>query len=343
MSEDYQTSIRLANKRFGEIVSDGFRLFTKTWPTLILPFAAIFIFSLVLKVFLFSDISWQINSMSSTINSILDRIYTDPNSITEADLNVMMQYLINSLGVLILQSIYGAIFTILIIYLVSNYLLKKYLGSETRFGEEVKNSLNKWLLLVLLILGLGIPLGSMLLFIPGLLIFGFYIFSVYTSHLSNEKPFKEARSLSKHAFWRIIGLIILVSLLTGVINFIYQLILDFTLPYNPLWEAPSTRNYGMLILYQIVSSIVSIIFAPLFISLLTPLFACQKAKKDYGLTKVYTQIPSETSYEQSYQEPSYQKSPVSPDSGLYCPFCGKFMKRKLKFCPSCGESLEFDI
>jgi len=343
MSDDSQTSIRLANNRFGENISDGFRLFTKNWTTLIVPFAVFYVISLILKIFLFTDITWQINSMSTTVNSILDKINLDPTSITDADINLMLQYLVISYSALIIQFIVGGIFTILSMYTVSNYLIKKYTGADTRFGEEFKNSFNKGILLSSLILGIGVPIGFLFIFIPGIIIFGFYIFVIFTFHQNIEKPMKEARALSKGAFWKIFGTFFLVSIIIGAINIFYQLIIDFTIPYNPSWYAPSTRNYGMIIFYELIYGLINVLLTPLFICLMTPLYVSQKAKKDLGLTRLrYGRTPSEISYTESYQEPGFQKRTIGSEDEMYCPYCGNLMKKRLNFCPSCGESMDFE-
>jgi len=54
-------------------------------------------------------------------------------------------------------------------------------------------------------------------------------------------------------------------------------------------------------------------------------------------------------YQDYYYEPSYEKpeeeyitpEPLSRLGQFYCPFCGQFIATPKKFCPNCGESLEF--
>ncbi|MFX1588741.1 MAG: hypothetical protein ACFFC1_11340, partial [Promethearchaeota archaeon] len=97
------------------------------------------------------------------------------------------------------------------------------------------------------------------------------------------------------------------------------------------WYNPATRNYGMILLSELVYNLMNILFAPLFICLLTPLFGKLKAKKDLG-TMYY--IKPEVSV-------PITESGLASESGIYCPFCGKFMMKKLKYCPHCGEALNF--
>ncbi|MFX1377753.1 MAG: S8 family serine peptidase [Promethearchaeota archaeon] len=69
-------------------------------------------------------------------------------------------------------------------------------------------------------------------------------------------------------------------------------------------------------------------------------------KKKYPRTTHIQPRYEEYHYRPSYDEPE-EKSYVVPDSvstvsaSFYCPFCGNPIKIPKKFCPSCGESLEF--
>ncbi|MEJ2295775.1 MAG: hypothetical protein P8Y23_13550, partial [Candidatus Lokiarchaeota archaeon] len=33
---------------------------------------------------------------------------------------------------------------------------------------------------------------------------------------------------------------------------------------------------------------------------------------------------------------------LQKDEDFFCPFCGFHMPKKIKFCPNCGESLDFE-
>ena len=93
------------------------------------------------------------------------------------------------------------------------------------------------------------------------------------------------------------------------------------------WHNPATRNYGMIILYNILFSIVEIMFAPLFICLLTVLFSSSKAKKDLRYLYQEGEYPTRTFYQESYrpiqQESNRIEESVSPEakvgSRFYCP------------------------
>jgi len=53
----------------------------------------------------------------------------------------------------------------------------------------------------------------------------------------------------------------------------------------------------------------------------------------------YYYHPSYEPQEQAYVTP---ESPSEIGPGMYCPFCGALIKTPKKFCPNCGESLEFN-
>ena len=275
----------------------------------------------------------------------------------------MMNFFLLFLRNLISGTQVGGIFSTIAMCSVSIFLYKKYVVKEADFKSSFKSSFNKRLLLVILIIGIGISLGTILLFIPAIIIYGFFIFLLFTYNMDkSENPIKKARVISKGGFWKLIGLFIIYYFVLIIINFIYDLIIDFilggipdsVLSYNiNLWMDSSTRNYIMLFLYQLLYSIVDILIAPLFICLLTSIFSTLKAQKDLGYKYVKRYyIPSEDYHDLSTQ--SLEKSNLHTEtfdqsyytgkpleSGMYCPFCGYLIKKPKKFCPKCGESVVF--
>jgi len=118
----------------------------------------------------------------------------------------------------------------------------------------------------------------------------------------------------------------------------------------------------MIFLYDLVYEIPSIIFAPLFICLLTSLFASSKAKKEIGYPYKRAYYPAREPYRQPYPPPiespyrqpypppiespyrtaePYKPAPAPEKTGMYCPYCGYYIATPRKFCQNCGESLEF--
>ncbi len=327
----------LASKSYGKILSDGFKLFSRTYVKIILPIMLLQIISILVQVFLLTDLIWI--------------------AFTTEDLLIL-------LGILTLQSIITIFFNVICWSLVSSYVYKTYVyGKESvNLAEEIKKAFNPKLILVILILGLFMPIGLSMffLFIPGIIIFGFYIFFIFTYNLDDtkENPIKKAKSIAKGSFRKIIFVYLIFWIIRLIFDGIYSIILSFI--WDPSvatidsWYNPATRNYGMIFLYVLIYSIVSLLFAPLFICLLTPLFASRKARHDLGpqyqhkkrypkQEPYYQPAPSREPYPAQTPQATPWKSRVQQaqlDSGLFCPFCGEKIDVPKRFCPSCGESLE---
>lgn len=352
----------LANKTFTEILTDGFKLFIQSYKTIILPLALFQVILIILDIFLLTDIRWQIDSFGINFASLMER-FVEGTSLTENEWNTLTYFLLLNITLLYLQNLIGAIIITIAMCSVSNYVFKKYMNEDVRFIESFKSAFNKKMFLVILLIGICLPFSSLLLFFPVIIIFGFYIFLVFTYNINdnNANPITEARAIAKGGFWKIIGVFVINVIFIFVISFMFNSLLDFILNTNSTsfnasvasWYNPTTRNYGMLILYQILFSIVEIIFAPLFICLLTVLFSSLKARKDlkYQFQQGYSpvrdyyqesyQYPKEESYEVIETEKSTSLPEIKIDGRFYCPFCGTFIQIPKKFCPKCGEHLNF--
>ena len=342
MSNDPAELSRIMNKTFGNLLSDGLSLFLKNWTKIIIPMALFFVISIILRELIFVDLQWNLALLESAVAPLLDM---DPSTITEEELQLMMDYLFSSMGLGLLSQIISDIFTVLSLCSVAYFLYKFYTNQDASLSNDIKGAFNKKMIPILLVLGIGIPLGVLTLFIVSIVIFGFFIFSVYTYQLEDvEQPLKKARVYSKGAFWKLIGALFVASLISMVINFVYQLIFDLIWPLDAVtllsWYNPLTRRLDLLILYQLASNLALILLEPLFICLLTPIFVSMQAKNQLGYRMSYKSQFSERSRE-GITSPI--KEPEFGDKGIYCPFCGHFMEFKLNFCPVCGEKLNFEI
>jgi subtilisin family serine protease len=94
------------------------------------------------------------------------------------------------------------------------------------------------------------------------------------------------------------------------------------------------------------SMIVIIIVSILALIGVVSLFVYYARKKKYPRTPQIRPIYEDSYYRPSYDEPG-EDSYIVPDSiskvgaSFYCPFCGDPLNTPKKFCPRCGESLEF--
>ncbi len=346
---------KLARKPFGEIVSDGFKLLQNNYGTLLIPLALFNILSLFFNIFILSDLEWTFSNYFAQAYPILDQFmsnmsYMPTNEEIELILQIFMIMILN----LALQMLIGAVFTVLAVCSVASYVYKTYMNEDVKFFDEFKRAFNSKILLVILILGIIMPLGIFLVFIPSIFIIGLYFFYVFTYNDEKSKnPISESRAISKGAFWRIIGILIICFLIQTAVNTIYDFILGYVWNVNDYiyssWVNPDTRNYAILIFYGIVNNIPEILLAPVFICLITPLFATHKARFEIG----YAYKPSSYApwrYQEqgvpitSVKHPLKDLEPVpraEKGKGFYCPFCGHFIKSPKKFCINCGETLDF--
>ncbi|MCK4481169.1 MAG: zinc ribbon domain-containing protein, partial [Candidatus Lokiarchaeota archaeon] len=337
------------NKRFGDVLRDGFKLFTRTYKTLILPLALFQVLLIVLNIFLLTDLSIYVNSLGAELPDITE----DP-----ADLIKAFRYLLMTTGLLLLQNLIGATVITIAMCSVGTYVFKKYMDEDVSFSDSFKSAFKSKIFYAILILGICLPI-SFLAYIPALFVFAFFIFLVFTYNMDvNKNPISEARAIARGAFWKIIGVFAISALMIFSINLIYTFIVDIflitesTIPIINGWYDLETRNFGMLILYNILYSIVDIILAPLFICLLTTLFSSLKAKKDLGVQFQRSYQPSRDMYQESYrvlrQEPyevieteeTTSFPEISREGRVYCPFCGTLIQTPKRFCPKCGENLE---
>jgi hypothetical protein len=334
MSEDPEELTRIANKGFSELLKAGFKLFGRNWLKIIIPISFFYVISLLIRTVLLTDANWDLILMEATVTPLVN---ADPTTLTPSQLNAMLTFVFTTWGIDTLNYIISALFTTLGLCSVAMYLYKNYFGEKISLTGSMKGAFNRKMIIVLIILGVFIPLGNLMLVIPAIVIFGFYIFSIYTYQLDNtERSIKEAKSLSKGAFWKIVGTFIVSYLIIFTINIFYQLIIEIAFPvsYSTLvsWYYPLSRRFDLIFIYNLMNDVVLILLEPLFVCLLTPLFIQMKSRKRLG----YAQIAD--NYQKVYIPPT---QPEYVENGIYCPFCGQHMDFKLKYCPSCGESIDF--
>ncbi len=334
MFEDPEELTRITNKGFSELLKAGFKLFGKNWLKIIIPISFFYVISLLIRTILLTDANWDLILMEAAVTPLFS---ADPTTLTQSQLNAILTYVFTTWGIDTLNYIISALFTTLGLCSVAMYLYKNYFGEKISLIGSMKGAFNRKMIIVLLILGVFIPLGNLMFVIPAIVIFGFYIFSIYTYQLDNtERSIKEAKILSKGAFWKIIGTFIVSYLIILTINTFYQLIIEIAFPVNystlVSWYNPSSRRFDLVFIYNLMNDVVLILLEPLFVCLLTPLFIQMKSRKRLG----YDQRTD--NYQRVYISPT---QPEYVESGIYCPFCGQHMDFKLKYCPSCGESIEF--
>jgi hypothetical protein len=350
----------IANRRFKDILNDGFKLFIQTYGTLILPLAFFQIILILLDIFCLTDFRYYLSTLETNYTIIMNKLY-DGLTLTANEWNFLGSYFFLSYISIFLQNLIGAIIISIAMCSVSTYVFRKFMKDEISFIDAFKSSFNKKMLLVVLILGICLPLSSLLLFIPAIFVFVFFIFLVFTFNMESKRnPILEARKFSKGGFWKISGIfainVILISIISYFYNWIFNIILNtnsasFIANYNS-WHDPITRDYGKIIYYQILVNFPNIICSPLFICLLTSLFSSFKARKDLIYLNQQGIYPTRGIYKESYtlrqelhEVDETEKTTLSTHlkEKYYCPFCGHFISTPENFCPKCGENLSFDI
>jgi len=353
-----QRLLNIANKRFSEVLTDGFKLFTQTYGTLILSLASFQILLIILDIFLLTDFRVYMNTLGTTYTTIMQK-FIEGSTLTGSEWNFLAYVLLMDWFLLFLQNLIGAIVITIAMCTVSNYVYRRYMKEDINFLDSFKSAFNKKMLLVILIIGICLPISSLLLFIPAIFVFGFFIFLIFTYNMEVRKnPISEARAIAKGAFWKIIGVFVINVILISIISFLFTLSVNIILNTDSQifsanvnsWYNPTTRNYGMIILYEILMSFVDIIFAPMFICLITALFSSLKAKRDFSYLYQQGAFQIRETYEETYiqqEKPSeddetHDLTPkVQIEGRFYCPFCGHFISTPKKFCPKCGEGLSF--
>lgn len=290
MENNPQQKVSLASMNFSEVLSDGLKLFFQSYKTIILPLAFFQVLLIILDVFLLTDLWLYNESLAVSVTEILEN-FTVTNTLTESEINVIFYYFAMFWVTLFLQNLIGAIVITIAMCSISNYVYKKYMNESVSFIQSFRLAFNKNMIIPILIFGICLPVSSLILYFPAFILFGFYIFLVFTyNKKENENSFSKARAIAKGAFRKIIGVFIInfliIVIISSIFTFCINALLDTILPtfnvIRNIWYNPATRNYGMIILLNLLYSLIDILFAPLFICLLTALFSNLKAKKELG-------------------------------------------------------------
>ncbi|MBN1214782.1 MAG: hypothetical protein JXA99_05000 [Candidatus Lokiarchaeota archaeon] len=235
---------------FKKIILDGLKLFKKTYFKIIPIFVLFSVIGIIFKVITLTEINYKLAILkeSSSTNT--------------------PEFFLLYIGAIIIEFIIVNFFLILTLSILSLYLLKCYRKEESGLITSFKKVINKKLVLILLFLGLFLPI-TFLLVLPGLLIYKYYIFSIFTVNTPNaKKPFTQAKDISSGNFFRIliIFLINIIIIFSGnpISNLFFY---DF---YESLIIS---RNYGLLLIYFFVCNLLGILLSPLIACLLTSLFS----------------------------------------------------------------------
>ncbi|MFW9881623.1 MAG: hypothetical protein ACFFG0_51815, partial [Candidatus Thorarchaeota archaeon] len=102
--EKSQRLVDLANRRFSDVIFDGFKLFYQNYGTLIFPLACFQVLLIILNIFLLTDLKWYIDSVGLDISEIMDR-FVNEEIITESEWNSLTFFLLLNIGLLFIENI----------------------------------------------------------------------------------------------------------------------------------------------------------------------------------------------------------------------------------------------
>ncbi len=380
-----QDKHELANQTFGTILSNGFSLYGKTFFKIIIPFALFSIIPIFLNIFLLAPLRANLYDYYLTHKALIDEYfaydpYSQENPFSPKEIQIIVNFIM-TLGIIsFLETIPIAIFGSIAFCSISLFLYTTYTKGKSDLILDLKTSLSNKYIVYIIILGVTIfvcfSMSGILMeiglffYIPGVLLFCYYIFLIFTYNFRNLKtPAREARLIARGQSMRIIGAYLISCLITGLFIFILNSIYIFIWPYDLFdrlsWNDPSRFNFGMLFLDQLLNNIALILITPLFICFLTVLFVSAQARKELGYfaqkqeyvsweSKIDRQ-PQERrtiKYEPEVSEQIPLKTiktiksttiPKQRRGGLYCPFCGYHIRSPKKYCPECGEEVNLDL
>lgn len=392
MSKVNQSNQVLANRSLGEIISSGFQLFGQTYLKIIGPFVLFSLLSIVLNIILLAPLHAMTYDYYLTQQTFLDWYFNldiltrYETELTSGQIAVYLSYSMHLSIIGFLKGIIGGICTTLALCSVSGYLLTYYTKGDADLGMEMKISLSnpKVLKVVLFGAGLstlygvsGLDMMALMLIIPVIIIFCYFIFIIFTyNDKESENSFKEARLIASGTSLRIIGIFVIAQIISGLIQtvmvFVYPMFWTASQLDYLSWFSSSNFNIGLAFLNDVIIDSIAILFAPLFICLLTPLFVSSKARKEIGYRHQREQYVAWGSQSQGQQparggtryggstklqspkrtqRPWEEKvaatktAPIDQKQrrgGIYCPFCGILITSPKRYCPSCGEEVNLN-
>jgi len=101
----------------------------------------------------------------------------------------------------------------------------------------------------------------------------------------------------------------------------------------------SSKQMDMTLILLILLPIIAVIGV---VSMLIYYSRRRRIRRTSQAQPGYRDYYYQTSYEPREQAYVTPEPPSELGSGMYCPFCGGLIKTPKKFCPNCGESLEFN-
>jgi hypothetical protein len=192
-------------------------------------------------------------------------------------------------------------------------------------------------ILILLILMLGISIGIVLYFIPGILVMAFFFYCVYAITIDEKEGreiFRGGKFYLTGNGWKTIVLIFVAFFLPwGISLFYYMPLMNLIFPHGILseWLDPTTRNYGMLLLYFFIDFIIQYILYIWFPVIYTVVFF------DFQARKIHEQQTRKNALTVQNEAKIKTIEVTIGQKDYACLICGAKMPLGQKKCPDCGE------
>lgn len=198
-------------------------------------------------------------------------------------------------------------------------------------------------IIVLLILMWGIPIGIMLLFIPGIILMAFFFYSVFAIVIDEKEGrevFRGGQFYLKDNGWKTIVLLLIAFFIPWGLSLLYfEPLMKIIFPngLESVWLDPTARNYGMLFLYFFCEYLFQYLLYFWFPVLYSVVFFDIQARKIDEQHKRKAALNTQV-------DVKIKKIEVTAGQRDYaCLVCGAKMPLGQKKCPQCGEIFQIVI
>lgn len=364
---------KYADLSFFQEIGEGFRLYFLNIHKFVGVFFGIAAVIGILAVFIFTstvykmydeyELVTRIASIFSIAGGYLPASLTDQmqTSLTGWQLSLLNRKMV----VDFMQAIFKFIpFTVGSI-LTAQYAVKKVQRKEERMVDTIKrvfkNGSMRTIIFIFIIFNVLISFGLSIMYLPGLLflmILGFGFFMLPKERFGIQDVIKGSYNYGRDHRLRTFGFIVIgFAFYVFFGNLLQQGLMPFYTPEAyAMWFEPETRNWGLLIYYEVSFLGAQAVFQPLIICFLAVQFVEIGIKKQYNWEKADYLVSGESSIDKKTKQDLKSKKlkkknlarTLKSKGGrlkYYCPNCGQRITKGLDAetnvtkCAKCGETV----
>jgi hypothetical protein len=299
---------------------------------------------------------WDIQVLTTEYSALQSQIDADPNLVLTDD----MEYLQFSYSMVVFISlIYNMVFQFLpqtgILMLMTGKIYNIYTHDNSTpktWAESIKapfKTKNKAFtsILIFLLYIIFIPIGILMIYIPGILMMIFLYFSIHALILDDKKGMEALRGgvfYAKDNAARMLGIIFVTIFIPMLIAFLISdplmTLLNLTTENQIIWLNPATRNYGMLFLYYfcglLFQSFLYFWFPVVFVVAFTKIRDYKIDQREYQNTLELDTVKSKSNKVKNIELNADQRK-------YHCLVCGQKLPVAAKKCSNCGQLYRFII